>query len=129
MGKTDELERALSTIKDAENRLLNVRKICGDLDQEISYLINMIDMLCANIKCLKRNRIIAMAKEFKKAKTDLETANTRLSLLRTDQASANKALKHTERFIQKAKENYGKLLRSFDNNVVRGNFRSRNNGS
>jgi chromosome segregation ATPase len=129
MGKKDELEKALSTIKDSEGRLLQVQKLLSELDQEISHLTNMVEMLCANIKTLKRNRIIAMAKEFKKAKGDLETAETRLKLLKTDQAKAEKALKHTKLFIERSKDNYDRLMRSFDNNVVRGNFRSGNNGS
>jgi chromosome segregation ATPase len=129
MGKTDELEKAATTITDSEKRLAHVQHEVYNLDQEIRHLETMVEMLQANIKCLKKNRIIAMAREFKKAKNDLETANNRVNLLKKDRDAANKAIKHTELFIRRAKENHARLLRSFDNNVVRGNFRSRNNGS
>lgn len=129
MGKTAELERASNTIKDAQLRYEQVKQAVWDLDQEIRHLGNVAEMLESNISCLKKKRIIAMANEFKKAKRDLETANTRINLLKKDRDAAIKAMKHTELFIKKAKENLDKLLRSFDNNVVRGNFRGRNNGS
>lgn len=129
MGKKDELERTSTTIKDAERRLTQVQHEVWDLDQEIRHLYTLVDMLEANIQCLKKNRIIAMATEFKKAKRDLETANNRINLLKKDRDTANRAIKHTELFIKKAKENHERLLRSFENNVLRGNFRGGNNGS
>jgi chromosome segregation ATPase len=129
MGRTDELEKASTTIKDAERRRDQVRQEMWDLDQEIRHLDKFVEILEANIKFLKDTRIIAMAKEFKKARKDLETANTRIEILKKDRDAAAKALNHTEIFIKKAKENHEKLLRSFNNNVVRGNFGSGNNGS
>jgi peptidoglycan hydrolase CwlO-like protein len=129
MAKADELEKNSATIHDANKRLAQVTKLVYDIDQEIVYLQNCIETLEENIKCLKKNRIIAMATEFKKAKNDLETARNRVGLLKKDRDTSVKALRHTELFIKKAIENYQNLLRSFNNNVVRGNFGSRNNGS
>lgn len=129
MGKKDEIEKASTTIHDAQKRLFQVELEVRDLDQEITHLTALVNLLQDNIKCLKKNRIIAMAREFKKAKNDLETATTRVNLLKKDRDVAIKAVKHTELFIKRAKENYASLMRSFENNVLRGNFRSRNNGS
>lgn len=126
MGKPNELEKALSTIIDSEKRLAQVQQEMWNLDQEIRHIYTIVELLEVNIRCLKRAKIVAMASEFKKSKKDLETANNRISALKKDKDVADRAIKHTEIFIKRAKENYAKLLKSFDNNVLSGNFRRNN---
>jgi chromosome segregation ATPase len=124
MGRVDDLSKIDRSIKDAEIRIRTVQINLDALDKEIYKVLDLEKILRENVKCLKSQKIIAIAQEFKKAKEDLKKSQSRLLILKNDQERFKKALKDAETFIKQATKDYEKLQKSGENNVL--NFKSRN---
>ena len=75
-----------------------------------------------NITFLKKNKIIALASEFKKAKEDLKKTKIRLTQLKSDKMINEKAHKELSYMLEKNKEAYDKLAQTSENNVLQGKF-------
>lgn len=122
MGKQDDLTKLYRTIKDAEVRLNVLSLNMATIQKEVNFLVNMEAQLEENVMYLKSIKIIALATEYKRTKEDLKKTKTRLSHLRTDMASNQKASKDLEALLEKYKENYDKLSKDSENNVLHGKF-------
>jgi chromosome segregation ATPase len=128
MGKDREIADANRAIANAEVSRAEISEEVQKIDKEIFHLNTTEALLINNINYLKKNKVIAMAREFKKASDDLKMARTRLNILKNDQKTAKKALENAEKLLQQLRKKHITLLRSYSDNVLRGNFGSRNNG-
>lgn len=122
MGKIEDLENIDRSIKDAEVRLKTFSNNVDVIKKEINFLLSLEKQLEENISYLKDIKIVALATEYKKAKEDLKKSRIRLSQLKGDLISNEKALKDVEKVLQKNKELYDKLSKQNENNVVQGKF-------
>lgn len=128
MSKQVELEKLDRSIKDGEIRLRTAKTNIEALDKEIDSLSSLEIQLEENVKCLKKNNVVAIATEFKKAKEDLAKTKARLIALKNDRELFKKSAKDIETFTNKAKEDIEKLQKTGDNNVLRGKFSRKDNG-
>lgn len=122
MGKTEELAKLDRAIKDCEIRLKNFEVNINVIKKEINILESAETQLEENISYLKKNKKIALAVEYKKAKEDLKKTKVRILQLKSDVAINQRVYDDLEVALKKNKEAYDKLSKQNDNNVVQGKF-------
>lgn len=127
MSKKVELEELDRAIRNGEIRLCTVNANIGSLTKEIEHLDTLEMQLEENVKVLKKNNIIAIATEYKKAKEDLAKTRTRLISLKNDRENFKKAADDVKKVMEKAKEDIEKL-KKVDSNVLHGTFGRKGNG-
>lgn len=122
MDKDQEnLNRASHVLLDAEVRLRTISVQIQQLDKEIAILTVVEANLQENIRVMKRKRVTVRVEDYKKARSDLNTARTRRAFLRVDRENSLKAERHAEMLYGKAKEEYDKAydrLKNPPNNVL-----------
>lgn len=128
MNKKEELEKLEKAIKDGEIRLNTIKNNVDILDKEINTLTHLEVQLEANLKCLKKKNIVAMASEFKKAKEDLKKTRVRMIVAKNEREDFKKATEATNYVIAKAKEDIEKVKNFGENNVLYAIFRRKKNG-
>lgn len=74
---------------------------------------------------MKKNKIVTLAQEFKKAKEDLKKTKIKLTQLKSDKMINEKAHKELSFMLEKNKEAYDKLAQQNENNVLQGKFGGR----
>ena len=126
MGKTEDIAKLDRTVKDTEIRITTVLANVDALVKEINTLYNKEQELEENVKCLKKNRIIAIAQEFKKSKEELERIRARIIMLNNDKEHFLKSSENMRTFIQDTQKQLEKLQNSSDNNVLQFNRGNRN---
>ncbi len=124
MSKSDDLIKIDRNIKDTEIRLQTFSLNINTIQKEIDFLINLETQLQTNITYLKKNKIIALASEYKKSREDLKKTKTRITQLKSDRMINEKAHKELSFVLQKNKEVYDKLFKQSENNVLQGKFGS-----
>ena len=122
MAKKDELSKLDQNIKDTEARLKNFTLNVDVVQKEITFLYSVELQLEENISYLKNVKVIALAIEYKKAKENLKKTKTRLLQLKSDKTIIEKSFKELEIVLKKSKENYDKLTKQNENNVLQGKF-------
>lgn len=122
MSKQEDLTKLSQHIKDAENRLKTFNSNIDTIQKEIDFLANLENQLETNIAYLKKNKIIALAMEYKKAREDLKKTKTRLTQIKSDRIINEKAFKELTSILEKNKEAYDKLAKQGENNVLQGKF-------
>jgi hypothetical protein len=122
VGKQEDLIKIDRLIKDSEIRLRTFKINIDAIEKEIDFLGNIERQLQDNIDYLKKPKIAALAAEYKKAKEELKKTKNRLLQLKSDKSINDKAYKETMAFIDKNKEQYAKLTKQNENNVLQGKF-------
>jgi chromosome segregation ATPase len=122
MGKQEELAKLDRAIKDCEARLKTFEANVNTIKKEISILETAENQLEENIGYLKKNKTVALAIEYKKAKEDLKKTKVRILQLKSDAAINERVYKDTQDVLNKNKEMYDKFAKQNDNNVVQGKF-------
>lgn len=128
MSVQAEIDKADRAVKNAEIILRTNQTHLDTIDREIAQLTSIKNALQANIECLKKDKVIALAGEYKKAKEDLAKANNRLSILNHDRMNIYRAVSHNIKVWERAKFEFKQLLWSLENNVLRGKFGGGNDG-
>ena len=123
MSKTEDLAKLETSIKEAETRLKSIQTSVEAIALEIRKVVVIEKTLIENVNILKKQQIIAIAQEFKKAKEELSRVQTRLIVLRNDQAHIDKASQEVNVFLQNARIQHNKMLVDGENNVLK--FRRR----
>lgn len=121
MANNVEILKLERLIKDAEVRAHTFKLQIETVQKEIDSLLNLEKQLQNNINYLKGNKTIALVAEYKKAKEDLKKTKLRLSFLKADKLTGEKAYKDILNTIEKSKENLKKLSEE-KNNVIKGKF-------
>lgn len=122
MSRQTDLEKIDRTIKDCEIRIKTFEVNIGTIQKEVDFLFKVETQLEENITYLKKNKIIALASEFRKAKEDLKKTKIRLTQLKSDKMINEKAHKELSYMLEKNKEAYDKLAQTNENNVLQGKF-------
>jgi chromosome segregation ATPase len=128
MSKQIELERLDRAIKDSNIRACTVKSNIEVLDRDIANMEELEKTLEENLKVLKRQKVIAIAEQFKKAKEDLAKTRVRLITLKNEREDYRKALNNVNVAIAQSMEAIEKIKRDGDNNVLRANFGKKDNG-
>jgi DNA repair ATPase RecN len=119
VSRTEEPAKIDRMIKDTETRLKTLQTNLEALDSEIKKIAVFERVLVDNIRILKAQRVITMAKEFKKAKDELNRVKTRLTNLRNDREHFNKAFNDVNDFLKAAHAQYDKITQQSENNVIK----------
>lgn len=122
MTKIKDLDKLLFAIKDLETRITPLRVHLLKNGIDIKKIQQLQEALEENIVELKRNYVVALAQEFKKAKGDLEKAKTRLAFLEMARDTYEMALKDHLRLLQELKAQYEDDTKKLQNNVIQGKF-------
>jgi hypothetical protein len=122
LGRQTDLDKLDRNIKDTEIRLGTFKINIGTIQKEIDFLSNVESQLQTNISFLKKNKIVALASEYKKSREDLKKTKIRLVQLKSDRTINEKSHKELGLMLEKNKEAYDKLAQAGDNNVLQGKF-------
>lgn len=122
MTRQSDIAKLDRNIKDGEIRLKTFAVNIVTIQKEVDFLSNLEKQLETNIGFLKKNKIVTLAEEYKKAREDLKKTKIRLMQLRSDKAVNEKAHKDLENTVIKNKEAYEKLVKQEENNVLHGKF-------
>lgn len=117
-----DLDQLTAAIKDLEIRLHTYRIALIKNAEEIELLEDLKEILKDNIAELKRESIIAMASEYKKAKDDLKRTETRLSFLRIDRLTYEKAFNSQVKVMDFLVLKYNETVIRLQNNVIKVKF-------
>lgn len=122
--KSEEANRLSCALIEAEIRLRTVKTQIIGIDKEISIINSIEANLVENIQWLIKEKIIAVALEFKKAREDLKTARNRRAFLDIDKNSCLKVQKDLESAYNKVKLEYERALagRYSPHNVIQIDF-------
>ena len=118
MSKSDEIAKLDRAVKDAEIRLRTLVTNVDALTKEIDVLSNQEKVLDDNVKCLKKNKIIAIAQEFKKSKEELAKVRSRITFLTNDRDYYVKSSNDIKDFIKETNKSIEILKSSNSNNVL-----------
>ena len=127
MGKPEELAKAEQLITSAQYDIMAIGVRLSAIERELAGLIAKEMHLVENINILKTRKIIALAKEFKRAKEDLAIIRRKQDIARFDRIQHMQALENAHKSLKHSQESYDILLSRYQNNVVIGIFR-RNSG-
>lgn len=122
MGALEEITKADRDVKDAEIRVATIKTAVAVLDSKLDELIALRDQRKENLDCLKQDKIVAMAKEYKKIKEELAILKEQIILKSNEREDIKKALKKNEDVLEEAKDLH-KWLTKKTNNVLTLKFR------
>jgi chromosome segregation ATPase len=118
VSHTEDLKKIDRVIKDAEIRIKTMKTSIDAIDKELISISVFRQTLEDNVKCLKTNKVIALATEYKKAKEELKRTKFRIGSLENDRKHFASVLKEAEILLRKSKEDIEKLNSVGDNNVL-----------
>lgn len=95
-----------------------MRMTVDSVEKEIDFLTTLQVQLKENIEYLKKTNVIALAREYKKAKSDFAKTKERIKILKKDREIYREAY---SKLINKSKE-----LKIVATNVVKADFRKKN---
>jgi chromosome segregation ATPase len=122
-------EKIEAAIKDVESRLNAIRMALGQNETEINTLVALEDQLKENIAELKRQGVTVLASEYRKAKEDLIKTATRLAFLRIDRETYQRALNGQTGVLDYLKQKLSDNTKRLLNNVIKGKFGKKDDGS
>lgn len=115
-------EKIEAAIKDTESRLNAIRLALAHNETEINTLVRAEVLLKENIAELKRKGVAVIASEYKKAKEDLVKTITRLTFLRIDKNTYERALNGQTGVLDYLKLKLETNMKRQQNNVIQGKF-------
>jgi len=119
VGRTDEFTIIEKQIKDIEARLKILRTRIEALDLEIKKIAAFERTLIDNVKILKKQQVVAIAKEFGHAKSELKKVRARLVELRNDQEHFYKVHRDTKESLKNTQLKFAKMVSESENNVIK----------
>jgi len=122
MNITEELDKISRTIKDLEIRLSAIRTNIDQIDKEMSVLNPRKVELERNLRFQKKEGIIPIAHEYKKAKAELSRTTARLILITSEHNKAISVSNQIERTITQLKDDHSRLTNLLENNVIQVSF-------
>lgn len=117
-----DLDRLQEKMKEIEANLIRIRTFLDSIDKEIQTLTVLERTLEENLSVLKRKNVIALAHEYRKAKDDLQRARTRMTFLRIDFDTHQRAFNGNSQALGALKNTYAKELNNVGKNVIVGKF-------
>lgn len=126
MSIVQDLDKADRAIKDLSIKLSTVKMNLDAIQREIDTVSSVETALEDNVRFLKKNKIVAMAEEYRKAKSELVKTRIRMTCLQNDRERYRKAYREVELLLEDAQKKYGEIQSIGDNNVVRGKFGRKN---
>lgn len=118
MAKSEDIEKLEKSIRDAYTKIVTVLSNIEAISKEIELLSNKEKELEENIKCLKKNKVVTVAQEFKKSKLDLKKISAKMLILDSDKKHFLKVSENIQEFVEKAKKELEKLQNINTNNVL-----------
>ena len=125
MGRSEDLLKADRAVKDYEIRFQTATSQLATIEKELKELLLVQKQLEENVKILKKNKIIAVAAEYKKAKADLKRVVDSSLKIKNDMNHYKKSKDEAEMMLLATKNNYEKLLNDV-NNVLEVQFGRKN---
>lgn len=122
VSKLEELDKLDRAIKDAELRLKSIQNNIENTYKEINVLEPRKNELEANIEFHKKAETVPIAHEYKKSKQELSKVKSRLNLIKSEEKKAVQACIDIEAIIERFKNDYAKLLKTSENNILRPKF-------
>lgn len=124
MNLYTEIEATERQIKETESRINSIKDGLTSVDREIVLLSLKELALKDNLKLLRKSNAIVLVSEFKRSKEDLVRTETRLSMIRTDKESLERAKNEALKYLVKFKEKLEELKASEVSNVLE--FKAKN---
>lgn len=118
VNRSEDLVKLDQVIKDAEKRIKTIQANIDALNKELNTLATFEKTLEENIRCLKKNQIIAIAQEFKKTKEELKKTRSRVIMLTNDKEHYIRSSKEVHSLIKKTKEDIQRMEKIGDSNVL-----------
>ena len=118
MSHTEELKKLDRAIKDSEIRIRTLQIQIGVIEKELLNEVTLQQVLEENVKCLKTNKIIAVANEYKKVKEELKRVKHRIETLTYDKVRFSGILKEVESLLTKSKADFEKMKNTGNENVL-----------
>lgn len=128
MDKHEELSLAAQLVKESETALQSVSLNLDYLDREVDFLLILQKHILDNISVLKRDRIVTLVIEYRKAKEELVKTKARLKQMRSDRQSYESIYKDVKETLRKRTAAYETLLKKSENNVLQGSFGKKKHG-
>jgi hypothetical protein len=122
MAKPISLDEIIRAIGDLEPRLRTTRMGLDLTEQEILMVLMVEENLKENIAELKRENVVVMATEFRKATEDLLKAAQRMAFLKIKKQTYEKALADQAHLLNFLKQKYATELERIQKNVIRIKF-------
>lgn len=119
MSHTEDLKKLDRVVKDAEIRIRTLQTSIEAIEKELLNIIALKKTLEDNVACLKTNKVIAVATEYKKAKEELKRVKIRIEALTYDKNNFSNVLKNTEMLLNKTLADIEKMKNVGDSNVLR----------
>jgi hypothetical protein len=122
MFRRDSLSKASHELLGAEVRFNTIAIQIDKIDRELAMLLSVEISLEQNIRLLKRRKLVVLAVEYKKAKTDLKTVRSRQLILKNERNTILLLKKSAERVLNKAREKHEIALDLLNNpppNVIK----------
>lgn len=123
MGKKEDLATLEHIFVENEAKLRSIRAHILSTTRDIETLSQLEGNLIDNVKYLKKNKVITMADNYKKAKDDLAKTVVKVVSLMNDRENLRKAAKQCEKEMDVAQSRIKELQKD---NVLYGNFGRKN---
>ena len=118
MSHTEELKILDRTIRDSEIRIRTLQTNIDAIEKELLNVVSLKQILEDNIKCLKANKIIAVANEYKKIKEELKRVTHRIETLSYDKTRFCILIKDVESLLKKSNIDFEKMKNAGNENVL-----------
>lgn len=122
MDKSAEVASAEALVREAEIRLHGIQYHLRISEKEVETLVALQSQLEENLSILKKQKIIALAQEYKRSKEELAKTKNLLVLARNSKAQYVASQKEADRYLVRCRETYENILARSENNVVFGLF-------
>lgn len=116
--RAEELARLERAIKDFDIRMRTLQSSITAVDDELSRVNTFKETIESNIKCLKTQKIIAIAQEYKKIKEELKRVENRITQLSNDREYFRKSLMDMDLMLKVTQKELEKLKDSLENNII-----------
>ena len=126
--RTEEVEKSERDIRNAEIRQKTLQIQIDTLDRELANLHWTQTTLQENLNNLRKEKIIALATEYKKIKSDLAKTKARLIIVNNEKIKIDFAYQNILKFLKEAQEKHANLLYTLDNNILYGKFGRQTDG-
>jgi len=118
VSHTEDLKKLDRVIRDSEIRIRTLQTQIGVIEKELLNVVALQQVLEENVKCLKTNKIIAVANEYKKVKEELKRVKHRIETLNYDKTHFSGVLKEVESLLKKASADFEKMKNTGNENVL-----------
>lgn len=122
MDKATEVISAEALVREAEVSLHTIQYHLRAVDREVETLEALQGQLEDNIDILKKQKIIALAQEYKRSREELNKTRNMLILARNSRNQFLASQKEAEKYLNRCNETYEIIVARSENNVIFGLF-------